>query len=209
MLHPRLNNHGQPVTINKPSKPSDLAAWANPSATACVVPDGPMPARLGDIAIASDPLLPTDPAGWEALAKTMSFEEPDFVKPPPGFKRAAGAVVIEPDGRVWVVAPSNEFAGYKVTFPKGGLDGRSAKAAALIEVYEESGLNVTLLSHLVDLKRGQSHTRYYLARRTGGNPADMGWETQAVMLAPRAALKALLNSSYDWQVFDALEKSHG
>lgn len=203
MFHPRPDEHGKPVHLKQPSTPSPLAAWADPLATACVVPDGEMPATVGKIAINRWRDAPTTTTGWEALASVMDFEEPPF-KAPAGFKRAAGAVVLEPDGRVWVVAPSNGFAGYDVTFAKGGLDGRSAKAAALVEVFEESGLQVKLTAHLVDVKRTSSFTRYYLARRLGGHPADMGWETQAVMLAPQSALPSLLNSAYDVPVIEAV-----
>ena len=37
----------------------------------------------------------------------------------PGKAPAAGAVVLEPEGRVWVIHPSNAFGGYRATFPKG------------------------------------------------------------------------------------------
>lgn len=207
MLHPRKDEHGKLVYLKQPSTPSPLSAWGDPTAIACVVPDGDMPPTVGSNDILSWRDAPTTSAGWEALAGTMGFEEPLFTAPS-GFKRAAGAVVVEPDGRVWVVAPSNRFAGYAATFAKGGLDGRSAKAAALVEVFEESGLQVELTGHLIDTKRTLSYTRYYLARRVGGDPADMGWETQAVMLAPVGALKGLLNHANDLPVIEALQ-AHG
>jgi ADP-ribose pyrophosphatase YjhB (NUDIX family) len=207
MDHPRKDEHGKPVHLKQPSTPTPLTAWGDSSAIARVVPDGDMPASVCSLSIDSWREAPTTSAGWEALAGTMVFDEPPFTAPP-GFKRAAGAVVLEPDGRVWVVAPSNGYAGYAATFAKGGLDGRSAKAAALVEVFEESGLQVELTGHLVDAKRTLSYTRYYLARRLGGNPADMGWETQAVLLAPRSALASLLTHKNDLPVIEAL-KAHG
>ncbi len=80
----------------------------------------------------------------------------------------------------------------------------TTQASALVEAWEESGLHVRLLKHLVDVKRSQSYTRYYLAERLGGNPADMGWESQAVMLAPESQLPKLLNSQYDIPIIEAL-----
>ena len=63
-----------------------------------------------------------------------------------------------------------------------------------------------LRKHLVDVKRSQSYTRYFLAERVGGNPADMGWESQAVMLVPVEQLAQVLNSPNDAPIVDALEK---
>lgn len=149
---------------------------------------------------------PKRPAEWEALAARHAVAELDF-KVPVGYKKAAGVVVREPDGRVWIVAPSNAFAGYQATFPKGTMEGMSAQATALVEAFEESGLQVRLLSHLVDVKRSQSYTRYYLAERIGGHPADMGWESQAVMLVPKPSLPQVLNSANDLPIIDALKKA--
>lgn len=87
------------------------------------------------------------------------------------------------------------------------MDGLSAQATAIVEAFEESGLKVRLLRHLIDVTRTQSHTRYYLAERVSGNPADMGWESQAVMLAPQASLSQLLNSPYDQPIVQALKQS--
>ena len=91
-----------------------------------------------------------------------------------GYKKAAGAVIREPDGRLWIVAPSNQFACYQATFPKGTMSGLSAQATALVKAWEESGLQVRLIKHLVDANRTQCYTRYYLAERVSGSPADMG-----------------------------------
>jgi hypothetical protein len=60
------------------------------------------------------------------------------------------------------------------------------------------------LSWFTDIQRSTSYTRYYLAERRGGNPADMGWEAQAVMLVPKTQLPRLLNSPYDAPILAAL-----
>ena len=73
-----------------------------------------------------------------------------------------------------------------------------------MEAFEESGLQVRLLRHLVDVERTESYTRYYLAERVTGDPAEMGWESQAVMLVPQAKLPQVLNSAYDKPIIKAL-----
>lgn len=203
VLHPRLDDHGKPVLILKPSCPSDLTAWSDPNATACVVPDGPLPDEINGIPVARWSEAPTTEAGWEALARQHQIEEPDFVVPS-GYKPAAGVVIREADGRIWLVAPSNAYGGYKATFPKGTMGGKAAQVTALIETFEEAGLHVRLVKHLVDVKRSQSFTRFYLAERVSGNPADMDWETQAVMLSPPDQLTLLLSSAYDASILKQL-----
>jgi hypothetical protein len=47
-------------------------------------------------------------------------------------------------------------------------------------------------------------TRYYLARRVGGSPADMSWESQAVHLVPKAELSKFLNHAADADLLNAL-----
>ena len=111
---------------------------------------------------------------------------------------AAGVVIEETDGRVWLVAPSNAFGGYQATFPKGRIDGHASRqASAIREAYEEAGLQVRITGFFADSNRSQSYTRYYRAQRTGGNPVLMGWESQAVHLVPKAALKDFLTHPND------------
>ena len=203
VFHPRPDDQGAPVRLKNPSSPTPLSAWSDPSATACVVPEGEMPASVNGIAIRRWSDAPTSDEGWEALVASQAIVEPPF-EVPKGYKRAAGAVIREADGRIWIVAPSNAFAGYQATFPKGTMEGKSAQATALVEVFEESGLQVRLIRHLIDVPRTQSYTRYYLAERVGGNPADMGWETQAVMLVPSTQLTEVLKSPHDGPIVNLL-----
>lgn len=203
-LHPQRDDKGKLVEIKNPSQASDLSAWANPHAVACAVPDGLMPDHVNGMPITGWVDLPPDVDAWEALAAENTIEEPPF-KAPVGLQKSAGVVIKEPDGRFWVVAPSNGFGGYLATFPKGRLDGKSAQACALTEAFEESGLRVRLIRHLIDVKRTTTYTRYYLAERIGGDPADMGWEAQSVMLVPRAELPLVLNSPNDKPIIEALQ----
>lgn len=204
-VHPRPDDKGKPVKLTAPSTPTALWTWQDAASTAAVIPDGPMPTELAGIGFDSWRGAPTDNAGWEQLAAQYLIDEPPFA-PPPGKKAAAGVVVVERDGRVWVVAPSNAFGNYPATFPKGTRDaGMSLQGTALREAFEEAGLRVELTGFLADVARSTSHTRYYLARRHGGNPADMGWESQCVMLTPVSELAALLTNKNDAPIIQAIK----
>ena len=194
MTHPKKNEHGKAVTIAIPSAATPLSNWFDPSLVATVAPGGPMPAGLNGIAFRRWTGAPQDDAGWASVAgqNAVDFREPVF-EPAPGMRVAAGVVIEEADGRAWVVHPSNAFGGYAATFPKGSQDrGVPLRATAIREAFEESGLQVELTGFLADLTRSRSRTRYYLGRRVGGCPADMGWESQAVSLVPRALLHTVL-----------------
>ena len=209
--HPHLDHLGNKVPIGHPHQPSPLGSWEDPCQVATVVPRGPMPNRLNHVLVRPWKPAPTCAKAWE----TMSWDEemadlegePSFDAQ--GLQAAAGAVVVEPDGRVWLVAPTNAFGGAQFAFPKGHTDTFGLRTTAIKEVYEESGLRVEILSHLVDVTRSTTRTRYYLARRTGGTPADMGWESQAVLLAPLEDLGTLLTQAVDHQIVDALLERMG
>jgi hypothetical protein len=47
-------------------------------------------------------------------------------------------------------------------------------------------------------------TRYYHAKRVGGTPSEMGWESQAVHLVPKEKLKDHLNSPLDKEIVEKL-----
>jgi 8-oxo-dGTP pyrophosphatase MutT (NUDIX family) len=202
-FHPRCDEHGKPLRLLAPSLPTALAAWADPAAVATVVPDGPLPPALHGLALEPWRDAPTTRAGWADLACGPDFEEPEFQSG--DMKPAAGVAILEPDGRVWLVSPSNAFGGYRTTFPKGKVLHLDLRVTAVKEAFEETGLRVELVRHLMDLRRSTSHTRYYLARRVGGTPAAMGWESQAVHLAPLDHAKALLNRAVDHPLVDRLE----
>lgn len=202
--HPCKNEDGETVYIRRPHQPSPLSDWHDATQIATVVPAGAMPLHLNGVAFRSWEGVPQSEAQWRSCVANARFVEPSF-EVPAGKLPAAGAVVLEPDGRVWIVAPSNQFAGNLATFPKGHVDrGSALRQTAVRECFEESGLRVELMAHLIDMTRSKTHNRYYLARRIGGTPADMGWESQAVHLAPLAALGDLLNNPGDHVVLKAL-----
>ena len=196
--HPFPNDDGHAVTIHLPSRPTPLAAWLDPARIATVVPGGELPPELNG--------TPFTPWNGAMILPTGEVGEPPFVLPA-GMAAAAGVVVVEDDGRVWLVSPTNGFGGYETTFPKGRVDrGASLQHTAVREAFEESGLAVALVAHLLDVRRTQTFTRYYLARRIGGSPAAMGWETQAVHLVPLAQLRAVAAHPNDAAIVEARER---
>lgn len=208
LWHPRPDDAGKPVPIHKPHAPSQLAAWGDPLAVAFAVPGGPLPAVLNGIALAHWADAPAADEGWERRAAASPIAEPAF-DCPAGFKPAAGALVLEPDGRAWCVAPTGGFGGHEFTLPKGRIDGRSLAATALVEVFEESGLRVRLVAFLCDVTRKETFTRFFLAERVGGSPDDCGWESQSVALAPLPALRTMLTHPGDQAVLDAFQAVSG
>lgn len=207
-IHPRRDDAGRLVRIQRPSKPTPAAAWRDPSATVVVVPGGAVPRALHDIRMA--PWRPPSAAGaWEAMAAGMTLTEPAFAAPA-GLEPAAGVVLVEPDGRIWLAQPTNAFGGAAHVVPKGRLDaGSTLVATAMREAWEELGLLVKLTDYLVDVARSVTFTRYYLGRRMAGSVADMGAESQGAVLAPVARLPALLNGPHDAALVETIVRHAG
>lgn len=196
--HPKVDDNGKPVLIKRPSKPSAPSTWHNPDAVATFVPGGDVPLAINGVAIRKWRDHPRTVEGWDycdGIAEDL--EEPPFHLPP-GKKAAAGVVIEEPDGRVWLVAATNEFGGYRASFAKGTAEPElSLQGNALKEVYEETGLKVQITGFIADIDRTTSKARFYRGKRVGGDPSDMGWESQAVHLVPRGSLFDYLNMSTD------------
>lgn len=197
--HPKTDDKGNSVTINYPTMASPAATWSNPSAVATFVPGGKAPEALNGVQFKS---WKPPSAGWGAVAGTKPSLDEDFpFEPHPTKHTAAGVVIIEPDGRVWLTKPTNEFGGYQHTYPKGTCEsGLTMQQNAIKEAWEETGLKVRIVGVLGDLERDTSKARFYVARRVGGTPSDMGWESQALRLAPRAQAEKLLNKPHDRQL---------
>jgi 8-oxo-dGTP pyrophosphatase MutT (NUDIX family) len=206
VTHPQEGEKGEAITIDEPSAPSDPATWADPKAVATFVPDGEVPAELGGVAFAPWEDAPTTPEGWASVAGQMQDLDEPLMKAAKAAsgkpkERAAGVIIEEPDGRVWVMCPTNQFGGYEATFPKGRHEpGLSFQATAIKETFEETGLQVEITGYWGDIERTTTVARYYRARRVGGSPAHMGWEAQAVKLVPRDQLPAVLNTEVDRKI---------
>jgi len=114
---------------------------------------------------------------------------------------SSGVIIREPDGRTWLVKPTNGYGGYNYTFPKGGVErGLSAQANAIKEAYEESGLKVRITGYAGDYRGDTSVTRMYHAVRETGHPKDHGWETEGVALVHAPEAFDLLNRSRDKKI---------
>ncbi len=197
-FHPRVGENGKKVPMFNPSHPSAPSTWHNPKAIATFVPNGDVPATLNGI-----PILP-----WRGAPKTIDGWNyvdgiNDDLREPPmhavkGKHISSGVVIEEPDGRIWVVAPTNQFGGYQATLPKGTAEPElSLQANAIKECYEESGLQVRITGLLGDYERTTSVARMYKAVRVGGDPSACGWESQAVCLVPKSRLYDVLNMQTD------------
>lgn len=141
-FHPRPNDQGQPVRIQTPSQATTLETWSDPSAVATCRPNGLPPMRLNGLLLATaslDDVVHAD------------IEEPAFA-PPSGIKAAAGAVVVEPDGRVWVVHPTNGFGGYLATFADAGRHAPANGRARGVRRMRAGGGGVRLPGRLEALK---------------------------------------------------------
>lgn len=210
VAHPKYGESGETVTIKQPTKPSTPDSWHHGRRSAIFVPGGQVPKALNGIAIQAWGDHPRTSDEWNTSSLLMPLlDEP--APPKSSMPLASGVVVVEPDGRIWMVSPTNKFGGYETTFPKGKLDhdGLTMQANAIKEGHEESGLKVRITGYLGDFKRTTSITRLYLAERVGGDPTNMGWESQAVRLVPQDEWANHLQNPSDKPVLAALLKHFG
>ena len=119
-IHPWPDDKGNPVKIINPSQPTPLSAFDDPGEIAVVVPDGETPKTLNGIGFSSWKDVPTSSAEWLSVTGQANFNERAIIGKP-GKKLSAGVVTLEPDGRVWAVAPTNAFGGYWLLSPKARL----------------------------------------------------------------------------------------
>lgn len=202
--HPLKDHHGKAVTIANPHHPSAPSTWDSPDAVATFTPGGDVPLGLHGVPFRAWRDAPTTSDGWDYVDGVND----DLAEPPLKIKAgkaiAAGVIIEEPDGRVWLTAPTNAFGGYHATFPKGTAEeGLSLQANAIKEAFEETGLQIEITGFVGDFERTTSVARMYRARRVGGTPVAMGWESQAVHLVPKSHLYEHLNGWADHPVAEA------
>lgn len=203
--HAKTNDKGEPVMVNYPTKASDAATWRDPTKTATFVPGGDVPGTLQGVKMAPWTDHPTTTAGWASVEGQNAAVERSLppMKNVAGKHVAAGVIIEEPDGRVWLCRPTNSYGGYDNTFPKGSAeDGHGLQATAIKEAFEETGLKIQITGVLGDYERSTSVARMFTAKRVGGTVKDMGWESQAMRLAPRSAVGKLLNTKLDRDIID-------
>ena len=140
------------------------------------------------------------PEGWDDPAP---LEEPAFSHLPKGKNAVAAVLCVTPAGTsfmtpvangktkfpsVTLVKPLGEFAGYKLSLPKGTVDkGESTIKAAVREFWEETGMTCKPVAHLGDFRGVTSVVRVYVGFVTGGDPhtkKSSKEETEAVVMKP-------------------------
>jgi ankyrin repeat protein/8-oxo-dGTP pyrophosphatase MutT (NUDIX family) len=194
-FHGKTDDDGNPVRLDLPTLPTPDSTWYSSESMAVFVPPlkgreaekGGAPEELNGIPLRSW----TPPVDWNHVTGQRPEIDKDhpFVEPVDGRQIAAGAIIQEPDGRIWMMEPSNHFGSYLQTFPKGRKDKElSLQATAIKETWEETGLKIKLNGFLGDFEGDTTKTRYYLATRETGTPMDAGWEAQAAWLVPKDTL---------------------
>lgn len=154
---------------------------------------------------------------WQKVQDAALADEPEFALGPNEqyLRRSAGVIVLEPDGRVWIYEPKNHFGGYEHTYPKGRPEkGLTMQQAARKEVLEETGLMAEITGFLGDYAKTTTKTRYYLGRRTGGDPGRADSyrkpgeveEVEAVKLVPLTELAEFLNMPIDQTIAEDLKR---
>lgn len=89
----------------------------------------------------------------------------------------SSVLIQEPDGRVWIVQPTNQFGDRRYTIPGGTNEPHlSNQQNALKEIWEETGLQVEITGHLGDFQDSNNgrYGRLYVGKRIGGAP----WEAK-------------------------------
>jgi ADP-ribose pyrophosphatase YjhB (NUDIX family) len=204
ILHPFPDDKGRPAYIFKPSMATVPAekAWRDANGVVTVTPGSPVPAKLNGIAMEPAPAA----ENWQTVAGQnpqieVGLPDLETVK---GKHPAAGVIIEEPDGRIWLCKPLNHFGGYRQTFPKGTQEhGLNLQQTAIKEAWEETGMKIELVGVLGDFERTTSVARYYIAKRVGGSPSAMGWESQALRLVPPSKLPDFLNMHVDRDILSA------
>jgi len=185
-IHPKLSKYGK-VVIENPHKDSPLEHWKDSNKHATITPESKL-----------------------NITFHSTDEDYDEIDEPPINKNisATGTIIEESDGRIWIIHPTNEFSDVKATFPKGQIEkSLTLQENAIKEAFEETGLKVKLTKFACDILRYNGKiNRFYYAKRIGGHPKDMGWESQAVSLVPKNKLKEVLHKSNDLEIVDIILK---
>lgn len=160
-----------------------------------------MQLQLNGIPLKSEPA----PSDWSKIPD-KKIDEPAWNPVNKEKPDAAGAIILEPDGRVWIYEPKNHFGGYEHTFSKGRVEpGLTMQQTAIKEAFEETGLQVEITGFLMDQERSVTNTRFYLAKRVGGDPSQAEWEADNVKLVPLDKLRPFLNAEVDRKIGKQIE----
>jgi ADP-ribose pyrophosphatase YjhB (NUDIX family) len=117
---------------------------------------------------------------------------------------SAGGVVIDRRGRIALVRQRDRKGRWRWTLPKGRINpGETIEAAALREVYEESGLRARIVRP-IGLHDGRLHFTYYFEMEVERNDAVHDRETREVRLVSFVETASMLRSRRDLQVLRRL-----
>jgi len=120
---------------------------------------------------------------------------------------AVATVLLEQDGRFWVVARKGPHGQDEYSLPEGLVEhGLSQQASAIKRANELLGLKAHLLDVAGDYDNEKNRTRVYIARRTGGTIAKR-LAAGELLLVPFAKASELLTDARDQDILaDVKEK---
>jgi ADP-ribose pyrophosphatase YjhB (NUDIX family) len=117
---------------------------------------------------------------------------------------SAGGLVIDARGRIALVRQRNRRGRWHWTLPKGRIDrGETVEAAALREVYEESGLRARIVRPIV-LHEGRLHFTQFFEMALERDDGQHDGETREMRLVTFAEAAAMLRSRRDLRVLRQL-----
>lgn len=162
-------------TLPKPTYVAKTGTVAKSTTSETWETGKPKPGTLNGVDFA-----PAPPKFWEKV-KDVDVKEPP---PMPGKKvDRVGVMIQEPDGRVWIVSPTNAFGGRNHTIPGGTVEpGLTDQQNALKEVWEETGLQVEITGFVGDFEDSNTkkNGRLYIGKRVGGAPWDAKIESHII-----------------------------
>ena len=113
---------------------------------------------------------------------------------------SAGGLVIDARGRIALVRQRSRRGRWQWTLPKGRMDrGETVEAAALREVYEESGLRADIVRPLV-LHDGRAHYTHFYEMRLVADDGEHDGETRQVRFVSLVEATRLVRARRDLYV---------
>jgi ADP-ribose pyrophosphatase YjhB (NUDIX family) len=117
---------------------------------------------------------------------------------------SAGGVVMDARGRVALIRQRNRRGRWRWTLPKGRIDpGETAEAAALREVFEESGLRASVVRP-IGMHEGRFHFTYFFEMTLERQEAEPERATREVRLVSLTEAADMLRSRRDLRVLRRL-----
>ena len=117
---------------------------------------------------------------------------------------SAGGLVIDARGRIALVRQRNRRGRWHWTLPKGRIDrGETVEAAAVREVYEESGLRARIVRPIV-LHEGRLHFTQFFEMALERNDGEHDSETREMRLVTFAEAAGMLRRRRDLRVLRQL-----